>query len=246
MRETVAAQLLRLNSEFYQTLAVPFSQTRGRLQPGVMRALSGLRPEAAVVDLGCGSGSLARELARRAHPGRYLGVDGSEALLAEARRGGLPATIQFVLADLARPGWEEAVGGPFDAAFAFAVLHHLPGHERRLRFARAVHRILADAGEWTLSTWSFLGGERLRSRIQPWEAVGLTPQDVDPGDYLLDWRRGGTGLRYVHHFDQTELRGLAGEAGFTVKESWRSDGEGGRLGNYQRWAPVTDPFGGGR
>jgi len=246
VRETVAAQLLRLNSEFYQTLAVPFSQTRGRLQPGVMRALGGLGPAASVLDLGCGSGLLARELARRGHSGRYLGVDGSKPLLAEACRESLPANVRFVLADLARPGWEEGVEGPFDAAFAFAVLHHLPGNERRLRFAGAVRRIVAESGELTVSTWSFLGSDRLRSRIQPWEAVGLAPQDVDPGDYLLDWRRSRTGLRYVHHFDPAELRALAAEAGFAVVESWRSDGEGGRLGLYQRWAPRTDRAAGER
>jgi SAM-dependent methyltransferase len=205
-----------------------------------MRALSGIGPASSVLDLGCGSGLLARELARRGHSGPYLGVDGSEPLLAEARRRSLPASVDFVLADLARPGWEEAVGGPFDAVFAFALLHHLPGSERRLQFAGAVRRIVAEPGELTVSTWSFLGSDRLRLRIQPWESVGLAPQDVDPGDYLLDWRRGGTGLRYVHHFDPAELRTLAAETGFAVVESWRSDGEGGRLGLYQRWAPVTD------
>ena len=245
MRETVAAQLLRLNSEFYQTLAVPFSQTRARLQPGIVRAVGGLRPEAAVLDLGCGPGSLARELTRRGHTGRYLGVDASEPLLAEARRKSLPPNFAFSQADITRPLWEESLGQPFDAVFAFAVLHHIPGLELRARLARAVRRTLAPGGEVTLSTWSFLGSDRLRSRIQPWEAIGLTREDVDPGDYLLDWRRGGTGLRYVHHFDQTELRNLAQDAGFEVIESWRSDGEGGRLGLYQRWASVADRTGRG-
>jgi hypothetical protein len=109
-----------------------------------------------------------------------------------------------------------------------------------------VRRIVAESGELIVSTWNFLGSDRLRSRIQPWEAVGLAPRDVDPGDYLLDWRRGGTGLRYVHHFDPAELWALAAEAGFAVVESWRSDGEGGRLGLYQRWAPRTDRAAGER
>jgi hypothetical protein len=75
----------------------------------------------------------------------------------------------------------------------------------------------------------------LRERIQSWELIGLSPGDVEPGDYLLDWRSGGTGLRYVHHFNEEELSRLAQESGFDVIETFYSDGEGGKLGLYQVW-----------
>ena len=55
---------------------------------------------------------------------------------------------------------------------------------------------------------------------------------ADPGDYLLDWRRGGHGLRYVHHFELDELNTLCVRAGFHVDDSFRSDGESGTLGLY--------------
>jgi hypothetical protein len=77
----------------------------------------------------------------------------------------------------------------------------------------------------------------MRTRIQPWEKVGLTTSQVDPGDYLLDWRHGGYGLRYVHHFSETELDQLAVASGFDILETFNSDGEGGKLGLYQVWAP---------
>ena len=240
MREAVASQLLRLNLEFYQTLAAPFAQTRARLQPGVLRALTVLDSQGSVLDLGCGSGTLARELARRGHRGPYLGVDSSPALLAEARRANLPDHFRLVEADLSHPGWPASVRGPFVAVFAFAVLHHIPGEERRLRLARDLQALLHKDGAITLSTWDFLASDRLRSRIQPWGSIGLTQQDVDPGDYLLDWRQGGPGLRYVHHFSEEELRQLAAQAGLEVIEAWRSDGQGGRLGLYQRWAFPVD------
>ncbi len=63
---------------------------------------------------------------------------------------------------------------------------------------------------------------------------------MDPGDYLLDWRRGGEGLRYVHHFSPEELAELAAETGFRVLETFWSDGEGGNLGLYQVWEPRKD------
>ncbi len=236
MRETVAAQLLRLNSEFYQTLAIPFAQTRSRLQPGVLRALRELDPEASVLDVGCGSGALAGELSRRGHRGRYLGLDSSASLLSEARRVAAPDTFRFEVADLSEPQWRAGIQGPFAVVYAFAFFHHIPGEERRLRLARDLRALLEEGGTLTLSTWNFLASDRLRSRLQPWKSVGLSEEDVDPGDYLLDWRHGGVGLRYVHLFSDAELRRLAAEAGFRAVEAWHSDGEGGRLGIYQRWA----------
>lgn len=88
-----------------------------------------------------------------------------------------------------------------------------------------------------LSNWDFLASDRLRRRIIPWQMIGLADDDVEPGDYLLDWRRGGHGLRYVHHFTPPALESLARDAGFEVDETFRADGEGGRLGLYQSWRP---------
>ncbi|MEP6894468.1 MAG: hypothetical protein ABI986_02555, partial [Chloroflexota bacterium] len=62
--------------------------------------------------------------------------------------------------------------------------------------------------------------------------------DVDVGDYLLDWRSGGAGLRYVHHFDESELQELAEAASFQIKDMFYSDGETGNLSLYQVWKPI--------
>jgi hypothetical protein len=62
---------------------------------------------------------------------------------------------------------------------------------------------------------------------------------VDAGDYLLDWRSGGEGLRYVHHFDEAELQGLAERSGFQIDETFYSDGETGNLGLYEIWKSIS-------
>jgi tRNA (uracil-5-)-methyltransferase TRM9 len=85
------------------------------------------------------------------------------------------------------------------------------------------------------SEWQFLNSERLRSRMVAWETVGLSTQDVEQGDYLLDWKHGGLGYRYVHHFSVDELERLANQSGFKVLKTYFSDGENGRLGLYQSW-----------
>jgi len=95
--------------------------------------------------------------------------------------------------------------------------------------------LLKPGGRFIHSNWQFLNSDRLRRRIQPWDTVGLDPAALEPGDYLLDWRQGGHGLRYVHHFEPDELTALAHRAGFEPIDGFYSDGEGGNLGLYQVW-----------
>jgi SAM-dependent methyltransferase len=239
MEEKVISQLIALNRRFYQTFAGPFSATRGRLQPGVLRALEQVPPDSRVLDLGCGNGELASELGRRGHRGLYVGLDFSPDLLAEARTkpvGDLDAT--FFQADLAAPSWDSHLPShAHDVVLAFAVLHHLPSQGLRRQVLDRVHTLLVPDGRFIFSVWQFLNSPRLQSRIQPWEAAGLTPGQVEPGDYLLDWRRGGHGLRYVHHFSLSEVARLARRTDFQRMETFHSDGHGGNLGLYEMWAP---------
>jgi SAM-dependent methyltransferase len=243
MNLATAARLIALNREFYDRFGASFSATRGRLQPGVKRILKTLRGDESVLDLGCGNGGFARELARRGHRGPYLGLDFSPPLLreAESRPGEFSAT--FLQADLTQlsvigdqlsvVSHQLSVAEGWSLITAFAVLHHIPGDELRLNLLRKVCDLLADHGRFVLSNWQFLNSPRLKRRIQPWSEVDLSDKDVDPGDYLLDWRKGGRGLRYVHQFSAEELTRLAGQAGMRVSESFLSDGEGGKLGLYQ-------------
>jgi hypothetical protein len=95
--------------------------------------------------------------------------------------------------------------------------------------------LLKPDGLFIHSHWQFLNSERLQARIQPWETAAISSSDVDANDYLLDWRSGGAGLRYVHCFDESELYVLARSAGFDVVETFHSDGETKNLGLYQIW-----------
>ncbi|MCL5429012.1 MAG: class I SAM-dependent methyltransferase [Chloroflexi bacterium] len=242
MDPEIAQRLIALNKEFYQNLAAPFSASRHRLQPGVLRVLEGVPSSTEILDLGCGNGGVARELARRGHQGQYVGADFSEELIrvASLKVEGLQFT--FIQADLTSADWNLQPPLPnlrFDFIFAFAVLHHLPSRELRLIFLRQVSRLMAPAGQFVLSNWQFLSSPRLQARIQPWSEIGLSDDQVDQDDYLLDWRSEGQGLRYVHHFNPENLAALAVEASFQVEDEFLSDGKTGNLARYQKWIPAN-------
>lgn len=244
MQPEIVSRLLALNHQFYQTQGLEFSTTRQRLQPGVNLLLNRIAFGNRILDLGCGNGQLARHLSQAGFRGDYLGLDASSAMLAEINQHpiGLP-NFRFVLADIAIPDWEEnliseGMGGGYDRILAFAILHHIPGNELRRQILRKVRRLISNDGYFIHSEWQFLNSPRLVKRIQPWEAIGLSSKQVDPGDYLLDWRRGGYSLRYVHSFTLEELSSLAADSGFQILETFESDGENNRLGLYQVWTPA--------
>ncbi len=243
MDSTTIQRLLALNHQFYQTFAAPFSATRQRLQPGVLRLLPEILSVERILDLGCGNGELARQLHQRGYQGSYLGLDFSAGLLADAARDLPEEHFRFLQADLASPPWLPPSEPPFDLALAFAVLHHLPGAALRQRVVAETHRLLSPGGRFIHSNWQFLNSPRLAKRIQPWSAAGLDPALLEPGDYLLDWRQGGQGLRYVHHFSEEELGELAQSCDFTLLDSFPSDGEGDRLALYQVWQPIQPTIG---
>ncbi len=228
-----------------------FSATRRRIQPGVRRVLEMLKGDESILDLGCGNGEFARALAKRGHRGSYLGVDFSLPLLRDAEVQLEGFSAKFMEADLTKlsevqeqlfvtaalaPGasvWNWSV------ITAFAVLHHIPSTELRLGILRVVNQLLRDNGLFIHSNWQFLNSEKLRHRIQPWTIVSISEADVDPGDYLLDWRSNGKGLRYIHYFDENELEELARASHFKIIDTFYSDGQTGNLGLYQIWQPVV-------
>jgi len=239
MNQATAAKLIQLNAEFYQTFAIQFSDTRMRIQPGVQRILDSIDPESNILDLGCGNGELAKALLQQEFRGTYFGIDFSTELLDVACEGvaGLE-NFRFIQGNIAETGWQSAFGSQpptFDVVLSFAVLHHLPGREIHQQILRTVRNLLTSEGRFIHSNWQFLNSERLRKRIHPWSEISLSETDIDSGDYLLDWRRGGFGLRYVHYFSEGELSALATETGFYVVETFYSDGETGDLGLYQIW-----------
>ena len=253
MQAKTAARLIEINRRFYRSFGDAFAHTRRRIQPGIRRLLQDtIPPEGDWLDLGCGSGALAAEWASQGRRGTYTGLDFSPELLSNAHQAAADTsadqlTLRFAQADLTDPNWTAPVAGQtFQGALAFAVFHHLPGSDLHRRILNQISELLRPNGLFIHSEWQFHHSPKLWSRRLPWEQVGISPADLDPGDYLLDWRHAlpgqaeQVGTRYVHLFNREELAALAEATGFTILEEFESDGQGGRLGLYQVWQKRSD------
>jgi tRNA (uracil-5-)-methyltransferase TRM9 len=235
MKPEIARKLQIINHQFYQTFANDFSATRQRLQNGVRKIADLIPKNASVLDLGCGNGNLATYISENGFSGKFTGLDFSAGLIDIAKNSGIEDS-HFEVADLTDNDWDEKLTKQsFDMVLSFAVMHHLAGSEFRVEFLKKIYALLKPGGEFIHSHWQFLNSNRLAARVQPWEKIDLQASDVEPGDYLLDWKRGGTAYRYVHQYSSEELVALAKQARFSVIDEFSSDGEGGNLGLYQRW-----------
>jgi trans-aconitate 2-methyltransferase len=90
-------------------------------------------PGGRVVDLGCGTGELTRELHRRLGASETVGIDSSTTMLERAKPLA-EAGLRFVHGDIAT--WEPE---QYDVVFSNAALHWLPDHRALLaRLTRAI------------------------------------------------------------------------------------------------------------
>ncbi len=228
----VEQQLLALNQEFYNLQAADFAASRDHYQDGYLRLLPYLPvPCSRLLDIGCGEGRFGRFLQEQQAIEQYSGLDGSAGLIAIARE---KTAGTFYLRDIARPGFLADMG-THPAIACLSTLQHIPGRKSRRRLLQEIAAHLKPAGVLFLANWQFSTNPRQQRKIMPWSTIGLTDQDVEPGDYLLSWQRGGTGLRYVAEIDLPATRQLATAAGLEHVAHFRSDGREGNLNLYTIW-----------
>lgn len=229
MKPDVTQQLVALNRAFYERLADPFDRSRLAPQPGFARLLEWLpAPCQRVLDVGCGNGRFGHFLHENGITAEYVGVDFSPPLLhkAEQRQPG-----RFHARDLSQPDCLSGLGR-FDLLVCLAVMQHIPGHANRQRLLAEMADCLAENGRIFLANWQFMDSPRQRRKRQPWSAIGLSPDDVEANDHLLNWQRGGYGLRYVCQIDGAETAVMAQAANLQILAQFRSDGREGDLSLY--------------
>jgi SAM-dependent methyltransferase len=107
--------------------------------------LACIAPGECVLDVGCGTGTLAIATKRRVgDTGAVHGIDASVEMLARAERKAKKAGVGVLF----RNGLAEALPfseGHFDAVLSTVMLHHLP-EEARLQCATEINRVLKPGG----------------------------------------------------------------------------------------------------
>jgi SAM-dependent methyltransferase len=229
MSNEVTRRLLDLNRAFYDHFAEEFAATRAKPQPGFHRLLDYLlEPCASLLDVGCGGGRFGAFVLEHRDLERYVGVDFSRRMMAMS-----PQDPRFVYHErvIGQEGFLDGLGR-FEAVACLAALQHIPGSDRRTKALAEMGRHLAPGGRLLISTWQFLDSERQRKKIAPWSAAGLTVNDVEQHDYLLTWKRGGRGLRYVAYIGPDEVNRMTAVGGLEVIAQFHSDGLEGNLNLY--------------
>ena len=167
-----------------------------------------------VLDAGCGSGRVTELLAERLPRGRVIAVDGSPAMIDQARvrLARFGQRVEYLVADLRRP---LPVPGPVDAILSTATFHWLPDHAALFRNLAAVIRpggrlvaqcggsgnivsvqaVLATLGDGWTGPWTFATPAETIDRL---EAAGFVdveawlqpePTPMEPGRPIEDFLR---------------------------------------------------------
>jgi ubiquinone/menaquinone biosynthesis C-methylase UbiE len=152
-----------------------------------------LGPGLDLLDVGCGPGTITRELAALVHPGRVVGVDASEEAIREANRlhAGLdPAAdnVSFVTADVYDLEFEEAT---FDVVHAHQVLQHLSEPVRGLRSMLRVTKpggvVAVRDGDYAAFAWAPLDPLLDRWMELYHRICRANGGEADAGRFLLGW-----------------------------------------------------------
>lgn len=133
-----------------------------------------LRGDETLLDAGCGSGRVTAQLAERLPGGKVIGVDGSEAMIAEAREF-LGPEAELIHSDLLELDFDE----PVDAVFSNAVFHWVTDHPALFRRLAANMRpgaqlVVQCGGEGNIArfndhTRDVILGSRFASYFEGWK-----------------------------------------------------------------------------
>ena len=236
MKDEIVQKLLDLNQQFYNTVAVSFDNSRQNPMEGFYDMLAYLpAQQISLCDVGCGNGRYGHFLRQQERLAAYAGVDFSVELLQKARN--MVGMGEFFQRDMSKPDFLAGIG-QFDVVACIAAMHHLPGRHNRVQLLRELKKHMAENGRIFLANWQFMDSVRQQRKVMDWAEIGLSDADVESGDYLLKWQRGGLALRYACMVDEAETAVLAQEAGLQIEAQFRNDGKEGNLSLYTIFKPI--------
>src|SRR5262245_39034218 len=137
--------VLHGTARFYDLMAWVFMLGRERVFREKVIDLARLKPGESVLDVGCGTGTLAIAAKRRVgSTGMVYGLDASPEMIVRAERKAKKERVEVVF----KIGVVEALPFPdahFDVVLSTLMLHHLP-RKAREQCAREMRRVLKPSG----------------------------------------------------------------------------------------------------
>jgi ubiquinone/menaquinone biosynthesis C-methylase UbiE len=152
-----------------------------------------LEPGLDLLDVGCGPGTITRELAALVHPGRVVGIDASDDVIGEAKR--LEASqdppienVSFVTGDVYDLEFDDV---RFDVVHAHQVLQHLSdpvrGLSSMLRVMRPGGLLAVRDGDYASFAWAPADPLLDRWMELYHQITARNGGEADAGRFLLGW-----------------------------------------------------------
>ena len=213
-------KISRSISDFYEKYGSDFSTTR-RYPWGVMKLLEAyIKPGMTLVDVGAGNARLAGLVP---DPVFYFAVEPSSTLREQALKN-VSDRLNCQVASGALPTLP-LDDNQSDLTACFAVLHHVPGTEKRLLSIIELARITKPGGRLILTVWNLRSRRffTLKNWLAAWLRLPLIPGGGF-GDVMVPWKNQAT--RYVHCFTKREMKRLFNPKIWEIEklEYWGNDG----------------------
>jgi SAM-dependent methyltransferase len=186
--------ILKLNKDFYQSVASDFNKTRQSGWPGWKTLLPfieklGVDKTLSVADIACGNARfgkfLVENLSNKAI--NYHGFDSNEYLLKQGAEN-IPHG-NFIQLDILQD-YTQIIGN-FDLIAVFGFMHHIPTDELRSGLIRHLSGQLSKGGLLAISLWQYNNLKTQNTKI-------------GPSDYIDTWANSDH-KRYVHTYTEDEI-----------------------------------------
>ncbi len=236
MTQDVILRLNDLNKHFYQTVGESFSLTREQPWDGWSK-LSPLlkKKDLKILDVGCGNGRFLTFLEKELPVAQigYQGLDLSTLLLKQAKKRSLNSRTQFqfteidIVDKLINKEPIVSVEHNFDLIVLFGVLHHVPSTALRLKLLEELSKVLKPEGKLVATIWQFDHNTRLVERMTNHSELGFGKDDLESGDFFLNWQSKDGESRYCHLYSDQEIQDTVAtmkKNNFALESTWHADG----------------------
>lgn len=224
MKEATAKKLLQHVQESYNLIADEFSDSRYKSWEEFKYFKPYLKPQAEIVDLGCGNGRLLdflnqEYLAHGPKSFHYIGIDNSNNLLKNAKKKH-PEAIFLNGDQLTIPISENQA----DCILNIAAFHHIPSYSLRFQALLEMNRVLKTDGYLIITVWNLWQKKYFKALLKSIWKFFISFGDYSPNDLFISWKgsqeKVGKVERYYHAFLPSELIRLVKKANFEIIETF--------------------------